>query len=395
MSAVLVGATAPSGVAAATSDWPQLQGGPQRTGVARGDVALTAKHLPLLAPSWHTQLFYGNASTPIIVNDTVYQAGGDTGKDVTAYDLATGAVRWQTELPGWVENAAPAVSNGVLVAVDLAKRQAAPGARFKWFTDITGVDARTGDVLWTRALLGGNAGGWTTTARGDWVYAVVANAYVWRLNIHTGHVSFKVAVHPISGVALDGNVAAVVTQGNGMNLTALDATTGATMWTRPMGPVTGCGAYEVTDPAAVGGTIYAGDCSNGDVYAFDEATGTELWHSTAAQVWWPLTVTDTLVLIQQDRGVVALDRVTGAIAWTYSQASYLTSATSCVVNGTVVVGVGDGLLFLRLGSGRPFGKLGLGGGASYFAIGQNHIAATVDTSGDESYGQLVTMHLPT
>jgi outer membrane protein assembly factor BamB len=169
-------------------------------------------------------------SSPAVVNGVVYMGSGDD--KVYALNATTGATLW-TATTGGAVHASPAVANGVVYVGSNDDK-------------VYALNASTGATLWT-ATTGG---------------AVVSPPLVAGSTVFVGS--------------------------NDGSLYALNATTGATLWTANTAPP-GASAPEFGNPAAVGnGIVYvenAGVVSGcithcviaGNLYALNASTGATLW----------------------------------------------------------------------------------------------------------------------
>ncbi len=119
-------------------------------------------------------------------------------------------------------------------------------------------------------------------------------------------------------------------------LRVFNAATGDELWSFAPGG----SDIVVTSPAIAAGTVYIG--LKHTLYALDAATGEERWAYPAGKVLYaaPLVVDDTVYVIDQDGGIAALDRLTGAVQWTAS------------IGGFVVTppGYAEGRLFASSGA---------------------------------------------
>ena len=106
-----------------------------------------------------------------------------------------------------------------------------------------------------------------------------------------------------------------------LNMIALNATTGAVVWSQFMGAGDSPPGYKGSIPMVHAGVVYAGDTSNGTFQAFDAATGTRLWSTDlheasdapgmthrprAAAVFY-----DNKVILAEGRDIHTFDPATG------------------------------------------------------------------------------------
>ncbi|HEY1708398.1 MAG TPA: PQQ-binding-like beta-propeller repeat protein [Rhizomicrobium sp.] len=143
-----------------------------------------------------------------------------------------------------------------------------------------------------------------------------------------------------------GNFVYAITSFNAPVLYALNATTGATVWTQTL-------AQSDASPIVVNGIIYVA-CNNGTMYALKAATGALLWSSTLGGTVTQSSdaaVVDGTVYVGSGSAIYALDAATGAQIWSFATGSTIERSPS-VANGIVYVGSDDGNVYaLRAGTG--------------------------------------------
>lgn len=82
-------------IVAATGCWPQAGGGPGRTGSSGG--GLSGVPVDRLSEAWSVSVGPSEAREPVVLGGVAYVRSESR---LTALDLATGAVRWQSSQPG-------------------------------------------------------------------------------------------------------------------------------------------------------------------------------------------------------------------------------------------------------------------------------------------------------
>jgi outer membrane protein assembly factor BamB len=119
------------------------------------------------------------------------------------------------------------------------------------------------------------------------------------------------------------------------NVYALDAATGAKLWSFTTGGVV------ASSPAVANGVVYVGSFDH-RLYALNAATGAKLWSfTTAGEVLSPPAVANGVVYVGSgDRRVYALNAVTGARLWSFTTGDIVDSSPA-VAGGVVYVGSGD------------------------------------------------------
>jgi outer membrane protein assembly factor BamB len=154
------------------------------------------------------------------------------------------------------------------------------------------------------------------------------------------------------GIAFNDGIVVVSTASG--TLLAFDAGTGKQLWSKGIGDTNPA----VQAPTMANGLVYVGDMAKGGyLYALKEKTGDQLWKAAPVLVFYdlgfgPISVTDTLVVVQSDGGEIrALDPTMGTPLWnTLSNAFaggptaiYAQAAFGQVTNKTVnSYKVGDG-----------------------------------------------------
>jgi outer membrane protein assembly factor BamB len=120
------------------------------------------------------------------------------------------------------------------------------------------------------------------------------------------------------------------------NLYALNAKTGAKLWSYPtLGPL----GY--SSPAVANGVVYAGSYDH-NLYALDAKTGAKLWSYTTGGFVEssPAVVNGVVYVGSGDHKVYALNASTGVLVWSYAAGPYEASSPA-VANGVVYFGSGD------------------------------------------------------
>src|SRR5580693_2227386 len=112
------------------------------------------------------------------------------------------------------------------------------------------------------------------------------------------------------------------------NVYALNASTGALLWSYTTG-----GPVGISSPAVANGVVYVGSIDR-KVYALNAKTGADLWsYNTHTPVSSSPTVANGVVYI----GSIALRGSTGALMWRHRN-RYLVASSPAVANGVVYVG---------------------------------------------------------
>ncbi len=163
---------------------------------------------------------------------------------------------------------------------------------------------------------------------GNNLYALNANtgATVWSYNFAGG---------VYSSPAVSNGVVYVGWGDTSGALYALNASTGAKLWSF----TTGFGV--MSSPAVANGAVYFASDS---VYALDASTGDKLWSFATGTGSSPAVANGVLYIGGGDGNVYALNASTGAKLWSYNTGYYLTSSPA-VANGVLYIGGGDGNVY--------------------------------------------------
>lgn len=261
---VATGATSKKAAAASvyvTNNWPQLGGGPARTGFEANDPVIQNTIDPgqniLLDPAWR---FAAGAplTAPAVVDQVVYV--GDQAGTLHALAARDGKQLWAWHTPtGKAITGSPAVDP----AAGLAFVGAANGTLYAVRT--SGHSA--GTLAWAAIVGAGNvqspAFNGTAVCAASASGAVTARSEVTGARIWSAAIKHAVAAAPALDPARQ--VLVVPTKAG---VTAFNAATGALRWRFPLtGPAS---------PVLAHGTVFVGS-SNHHVYAVSEAKGRRIW----------------------------------------------------------------------------------------------------------------------
>jgi outer membrane protein assembly factor BamB len=214
---------------------------------------------------WKSPLPGRTESSPVVVGDRVI-AGCECGT-LYGFDKKTGKTVWEADLGGQLK-AAPAISDGVAYIGDYSGTMSAvqiDDGSIKWQSDSQGTGVSAGAFYGTAAVAFGR------------VYAGSKDGRVYSFNKETGDLAWS---QTIGGEVYAGAVAAD-TPGSppsvyfgtygGSTFHALDARDGSERWTADVGgSVIGAGSL-------VGETVYVASLDKTETYAFDVASGEEVW----------------------------------------------------------------------------------------------------------------------
>jgi len=121
------------------------------------------------------------------------------------------------------------------------------------------------------------------------------------------------------------------------NFYALDASTGAELWSFTVGSSIEDRVY--SGPAVANGVVFVGSL-HGDVYALNASTGAKLWsYRTSGSIVGssPAVANGVVYIGSDDHNLYALDASTGARLWSVTTGAGMYSSPA-VANGVVYVG---------------------------------------------------------
>jgi outer membrane protein assembly factor BamB len=326
--------------------WSMYMDGPAHNGDNRAETTLSTSTVSGLVVT-HTYTHWlgfggGNGVYPVVMGSLASGLVAASGNRIhlDVFNIPSGSVRWSDlvfrgdPLPA---SPVPALSNGnVFVGIGNV---------------MDAYNASTGHLLWRETETSGATFNETTVANGvvyaatydipSVVYAFKATtgALVWSAPLGTTECCSLGAVSVTNGVAY----------ATAAHLWAFNATTGAHLFTSNV--TTGAGM-----PVVSGGEVYIETTDS--VAAYSASTGGQLWSSTTApgDVYSSLDVAidGSTVVAATPQYVIAFNATSGARLWTYdssnSSTDYLPPA---IANGVVYAGsIGDGLQAFSEASGE-------------------------------------------
>ncbi len=139
-------------------------------------------------------------------------------------------------------------------------------------------------------------------------------------------------------------------------------------------------------PAVVNGVVYIG---GDEMYALNATTGAKLWSYPTYVGWMPAVVNGVVYFGSTDDNVYALNASTGALLWSYNTGNAVTSAPA-VANGVVYIGSGyngygnGGLYALNASTGAKLWSYAPGGGVQCSAAVANGVVYVAGGSNDQT-----------
>jgi outer membrane protein assembly factor BamB len=195
---------------------------------------------------------------------------------------------------------------------------------------------------------------------GDNVYALNASTGAQLWSYATGYWVFS-SPAVANGVVYIGS--------RDFNVYALNASTGAYLWSFATQ------YYVETSAAVANGVVYV-TSDDGKLYALNASTGAELWSYTTGNFFEgsPAVANGVVYFGSVDNNVYALNANTGAKLWSYPA---FVISTPAVANGVVYIGSSDGNLYaLNASTGAKLWSYAAGGGTPAVANGVVYVGCS-------------------
>ena len=157
---------------------------------------------------------------------------------------------------------------------------------------------------------------------------------LYALDATTGATLWSSSYTPFGSPVVDAGIVYVAS----IQLYALKASTGALLWSDPL-----AGNGVLSSPTVANGVVYI-DSFNGPLYAFNARTGKQLWANTGCNCTVTPAVANGLLYIGSGNVLYALNDKTGATQWTYTTTNFI-NTSAAVANGLVYVSDGKGVLY--------------------------------------------------
>ncbi len=331
---------------------------------------------------WRFRMSNDVWGTPVVEHGLIYV----TSFEVHALDVASGRRQFKTRDVAWT------------MAVDGGRIQASDGP------SLFALDATDGGERWRTSVDGwvyavrSAAGTVVTGTRGGGVQAWDAERGTLRWERAGAQTEFE---SPESGPAVVDR--AVYYQGGGL-LHAVDAMSGAELWSYPVGEPGAAGSL-VTRPVVVDGVVHL--TAGTHVLALDARTGAERWHFEAPAVMFappayvpgPGSSGGGIYVADHLGTVYALDPADGRDRWRVATEPRQSVEPVVVAAGGVHLGAGSALYTLDAVSGTPRWRFAAQGeivGSPAVADGRVHFGSkdhclyTVDAQGGQLRWRLET-----
>ena len=358
--------------ASANASWGQRGGSASHQGFHG---ALSAS--PVLV--WSTPIGSGNsrknriAAAPVVSGGQVFAM--DALSTVSAVSLS-GALQWQVDLAASFDRDANASGGGL--AAENGRVYATTG-----YGEVVALEAASGAILWRQRLQAPATG--APAISGGKLFVAARDGSGWALDAANGKVIWQVP-GTASPASVIGGAAPAVADGTVIfpfasgQLVALKADDGTPLWSTP---VTGQrlgrgygGLVDITgDPVISGGAVYAGTAA-GRMAALDAVTGARLWTATEGAMSPPLVVGGSVFVVNDEARLVRLDAASGTEIWATEMPYFVTEKPKnrqaifahygpVLAGGRIVVASADGALRLfDPTNGSLVAQVALPGGAA-------------------------------
>jgi outer membrane protein assembly factor BamB len=265
------------------TSWSQFHFDASRSGLNPYENVISKRTVGRLRLAWHATGIEALGSSPAVAEGLTYITGGG---NLYALDALSGTLLWKYFGNDGTMQGSPAVADGIVYDQD------GGGA-------IHAVNAKTGSLIWKERFF--NTGGSSPAISNGVAYIAAANSQK-----------------------------AITT------LYALDAKTGATIWTAPIGTYN---ADESPTPALGVDTVYA--VTEGELFALDANSGKQLWTYTVGNMRGaypaPCIANGVVYAGSFDHSIYALNGTTGALIWKYTTGGEVSSSPA-FANGVIYVG---------------------------------------------------------
>lgn len=271
-----------------------------------------------LEPIWSVDIGEGNSrygritSEPVVAQGVVYTLDSEARVSATS---TSGAALWSVSLVPDRDSARDATGGGLAYA---------KGRLFvtSGFGFVSALDATTGERLWQQALLASTSG--LPTVRDGILYLVAGDSTAWALDTQTGRTLWQLGaasddnnVMGAAAPAVDERVAVFAFGSN--ELQAAFRKGGLRLWDASIpGKRAGLSRSRISDvtgdPVIVGTKIYAGTFS-GRTVALDAQTGARLWTAEEGPLGAVWVAGGSVFMVSDNNELLRLDAQSGERIW--------------------------------------------------------------------------------
>ncbi len=272
---------------------------------------------------WRHYTPSGVDTTPALSENTIFVSYGN---GFLALNSSTGSFLWESAIGG-----APTVVNGIVYMSSDA---------------VYALNASTGAKIWVNPAV--QPTGFPAVANG--IVYVGSGSGFFALNAKTGgeiwsYPQFRGTASSCvnNGIVYTGDIYG--------NVTALDASNGARIWTFTTNFFSQSEGIQAS-PAVADGIVYVGSGSGGGLYALNATTGTQIWnqHSVLDRVYSSVAISSGIVYVGSAyEDVFAFNATNGSVIWDLhtNLESYKASFRSspALANGILYIKSEDGNLY--------------------------------------------------
>ncbi|MCW3999957.1 MAG: PQQ-binding-like beta-propeller repeat protein [Candidatus Bathyarchaeota archaeon] len=268
---------------------------------------------------WSQTLGSFTVSSPAVVKGVVY-VGVWEGRDY-ALNASTGEVIWNTTRV--YSSASPAVVNGLYYICS-------------GNSSVIAKNATNGITVWQSVIPSGGDGSPIVV---DGTVYISDTGYACALDARNGTLKWTHEIYLSSTNNSPAIAGGIVYVGcGGSTFFALNATTGATIWTYETGSSPG------SAPTVAGGIVYVGSSPKG-VLALNATTGAKIWNYPSS-IWdSSFALAGGVLYACNSAGIHALNAKTGALIWTYAPSNTNINSAPAVADGVLYVRGGDCYLY--------------------------------------------------
>lgn len=276
---------------------------------------------PCYAPTmkllrWNLTLQAYSASSPIIVNSTVFVVANDKFATV---NLETGEIEWQIPLSTSYTYYSPSYYNGMVVF-------GASGSDYK----IIAINTSSRQIQWQFQT------SWIVNdppaIHNNAVYALDLNSHLYGIHLTNGSAfmdyNFGVYWCQKSPIAVENEMLYFVWQNY---LIAFNVNTQNVAWNYSFSAI----QSSPPPPAVINGVVY--QLHNHQIYAFNASNGQFIWVSPSISANRGLAIQGNVIYVAGDGGLYAVSAATGSVLWN-NPLGYVRSVPVAAKNGVVYVG---------------------------------------------------------
>ena len=345
---------------AVTADWLQAGFDSAHTGYNRFETEINRANVPNLTELWASPVGGLIYASPVVFEGKVYIGGGDG--HMYAFDAETGATLWVgPQQPLFFVDSA-AAGHGLVLASSVYSTFLAYNAEsgeIAWTSDLdvvrasptlngrklyvgsfegalSALDAETGTTIWSseeRCCIFDQA----PVVDGDRVFQVRTDGTLTAYNAQNGKELWRVPAFTVGTVAA---AYGMLFFNYPPNVVALAQTTGAQIWTAPVFT-----SASTSPPAVAKGLVFV---TSSALTALDAATGAVVWTAAASSSWGPSVANGVVYASNLNGEWDAFDARDGSLLWSVITGSgcggNCIDALPVVANGRLYLAGGDGVL---------------------------------------------------